>query len=83
MRNLRPSHVITLDGRDGGSELDVVLGWWADMRRGWVQDLIFFIIAYAVATMVTLIYQPHMVNHIRHRPFLFLIVLADMLIIAN
>lgn len=50
----------------------------------WVRpSMIGFIMAYAVTTVVTLIYQEHMVHHIRQRPFLFLIVLANMLVIAN
>lgn len=48
-----------------------------------VPTTIFFIMTYAVTTMVTLIYLPHMTNHIRERPFLFVIVLANMLAIAN
>lgn len=46
-------------------------------------SMIFFIITYAVATVVTLIYQQHMVETIRERPYLFFIALANMLIIAN
>lgn len=52
--------------------------------KNWVRPTtIFFIMAYAVATLVTVIYHPHMVERIRERPFLFLIALANMLIIAN
>lgn len=52
--------------------------------KGWVQpNLIIFLMTYAIVTMVTLIYQEHMVADIRQRPFLFLVVLANMLIIAN
>lgn len=55
-----------------------------DKLKEWVSaTMIFFIIAYAVTTMVTLIYQTHMVERIRDRPYLFLVALADMLIIAN
>ena len=50
----------------------------------WIQPaMIFFIMVYATTTMVTLIYQEHMVYHIRHRPGLFLLVLANMFTIAN
>lgn len=50
----------------------------------WVRPtMIFFIIAYAVTTMVTLIYQTHMTERIRERPYLFLIALGNMLLIAN
>lgn len=52
--------------------------------KEWVRPaMIFFIISYATTTMVTLIYQTHMTNQIRERPFLFLIALANMLMIAN
>jgi cytochrome d ubiquinol oxidase subunit II len=51
--------------------------------KSWLTPcMIFFIIAYAVTTLVTLIYQEHMVMRIRERPYLFLIALANMLIIA-
>jgi len=50
----------------------------------WIRPTsIFFIITYAVTTMVTLIYQTHMVERLRQRPYLFLIALANMLVIAN
>ncbi len=52
--------------------------------QNWITPaLIFFIMTYAIVTMVTLIYRSHMVAHIRDRPFLFLIVLANMFVIAN
>jgi cytochrome bd ubiquinol oxidase subunit II len=52
--------------------------------KSWVNPTtIFFIIAYVVTTMVTLIYQEHMVERMRERPYLFLLVLADILAIAN
>lgn len=55
-----------------------------EQLKEWIQPaMIFFIITYAVTTMVTLIYQQHMVDHIRHRPYLFLIALANMLVIAD
>ncbi len=46
-------------------------------------SMIFFIITYAIATFVTLIYQVHMVDVIRERPYLFFVALANMLVIAN
>jgi cytochrome d ubiquinol oxidase subunit II len=50
----------------------------------WVRPaMIFFIISYAITTMVTLIYQSHMVNALRERPYLFAIALVNMLVIAN
>ncbi len=51
---------------------------------GWLQPImIFFIITYAITTMITLIYQEHMVEMIRERPYLFFIALGNMLMIAN
>lgn len=50
----------------------------------WIRpSMIFFIIVYAITTMATLIYMQHMVRHIQERPYLFLVALANMLIIAN
>jgi len=46
-------------------------------------SIVFFIITYVAATMATLIYQPHMVEAFKQRPFFFLIGLVDILIIAN
>ena len=52
--------------------------------RGWVNNtIIFFIITYAVTTMATLLYVPHMTNNIRENPWLFIVPLANMLAIAN
>lgn len=51
---------------------------------GWVRPtMIFFIMTYAITTVSTLIYQEHMVHHIRQRPYLFLVALANMFIIAD
>jgi len=50
----------------------------------WVRPaMVFFIMTYAITTVCTLIYQGHMVNHIRERPFLLLIALGNMFIIAD
>lgn len=55
-----------------------------DKLRGWIQHIIiFFIICYAVTTMATLLYVPHMATRVRANPWLFSIALADMLAIAN
>jgi cytochrome d ubiquinol oxidase subunit II len=55
-----------------------------DRLRGWINNaIIFFIICYAVTTMVTLLYVPHMAARVRGNPWLFSIVLANMLAIAN
>jgi cytochrome d ubiquinol oxidase subunit II len=52
--------------------------------RGWVnQCIILFIMCYAVTTMATLLYVPHMAARVRANPWLFSIVLLNMLAIAN
>jgi cytochrome bd ubiquinol oxidase subunit II len=52
--------------------------------RGWVSNaIIFFIICYAVTTMATLLYVPHMAARMRANPWLFSIALLNMLAIAN
>jgi cytochrome d ubiquinol oxidase subunit II len=53
------------------------------MRRLVNPCIIFFIICYAMTTMATLIYMPHMVNAFRERPFFFLIGIFHILAIAN
>ena len=55
-----------------------------DRIRGWVGNcIIFFIICYAVTTMATLLYVPHMAARVRANPWLFSIAVANMLAIAN
>ena len=55
-----------------------------DKLRGWInQCMIFFIVCYAVTTMATLLYVPHMAARVRANPWLFSIALANMLAIAN
>lgn len=55
-----------------------------DKIRKWVNPMIIsFIICYAVVTMSTLIYMPHMVDAIKLRPEFFLIGLINMFLIAN
>lgn len=55
-----------------------------DKIRAWINPLIItFIILYATVTMATLIYQPHMIEAIRERPYFFLIGFLNMLAIAN
>lgn len=52
--------------------------------RGWVNNaIIFFVICYAITTMATLLYVPHMTRHIKAHPGLFAIPLLTMLAIAN
>jgi cytochrome d ubiquinol oxidase subunit II len=55
-----------------------------DRLRGWINNaLIFFIICYAITTMATLLYVPHMAARVRANPWLFSIAVANMLAIAN
>ena len=55
-----------------------------DKMRRWTNPcIIFFIIMYAVTTMATLIYMPHMLKAFHGRPFFFLIAIANILIVAN
>jgi len=52
--------------------------------RGWINNcIIFFIICYAVTTMATLLYVPHMAARVRAQPWLFSIAVLNMLAIAN
>ncbi|MBI4537780.1 MAG: cytochrome d ubiquinol oxidase subunit II [candidate division NC10 bacterium] len=52
--------------------------------RGWVNNtIIFFVICYGIATMVTLLFAPHMSRHIIVYPALFALPLLTMLAIAN
>jgi cytochrome d ubiquinol oxidase subunit II len=55
-----------------------------DKLRGWINNcIIFFIICYAITTMATLLYVPHMAARMRANPWLFSIALINMLAIAN
>jgi len=55
-----------------------------DRLRGWINHcVIFFIICYAVTTMATLLWVPHMAARVRANPWLFSIAVANMLAIAN
>jgi cytochrome d ubiquinol oxidase subunit II len=55
-----------------------------DKLRDWIKNcIIFFIICYAVTTMATLLYVPHMAARVRDNPWLFSIALLNMLAIAN
>jgi cytochrome d ubiquinol oxidase subunit II len=52
--------------------------------RGWVNNtIIFFIICYAITTMATLLYIPHMADSIKSHPAFFIVPLLNMLAIAN
>jgi cytochrome bd ubiquinol oxidase subunit II len=55
-----------------------------DKLRVWVNpSIIFFIMCYAVTTLATLIYMPHMAEAIKNRPFLFVVAFINMFAIAN
>ncbi len=55
-----------------------------DRLRGWITNcIIFFIICYAITTMATLLYVPHMAARVRAHPALFSVALLNMLAIAN
>jgi cytochrome d ubiquinol oxidase subunit II len=55
-----------------------------DKLRLWaMRCIIFFVICAATTTMATLLYAPHIAERVKHNPWLFSIVLANMLSIAN
>jgi cytochrome bd ubiquinol oxidase subunit II len=59
-------------------------GEFHDKMRVWINPaIITFIILYAITTVATLIYMPHMSEAIKERPVFFLIALINMLAIAN
>lgn len=53
------------------------------MRKRVNPSIIFYILCYAVVTMTTLIYMPHMIDILKNRPILFVIVLINLLVVAN
>lgn len=55
-----------------------------DKMRGWVNNtIIFFAICYITTTMATLVYVPHMTEHFKDYPYLFVVALLNMLAVAN
>lgn len=55
-----------------------------DKLRNWINPaIIFYMMASAIATVATLIYQPHMVEAIKERPIYFAVVVINMLALAN
>ncbi len=59
-------------------------GEFHDKARGWVKNtIIFFVISYVVLTMATMLYTPHMVDHIKRYPIFFVIPIVKLLAIAN
>jgi cytochrome d ubiquinol oxidase subunit II len=53
------------------------------MRRWVISCMIFFILCYAITTMATLLYVPHMAARVRLNPELFGLVVINILAIAN
>lgn len=59
-------------------------GEFHDKMRQWTNPcIIFFIIMYAVTTVATLIYMPHMIVAFQNRPLFFVIVVINILAVAN
>jgi cytochrome d ubiquinol oxidase subunit II len=55
-----------------------------EKARHWVRNgIIFFIICYAITTLFTLLYIPHMTDNIRANPALFIVPVINILAIAN
>jgi cytochrome d ubiquinol oxidase subunit II len=55
-----------------------------DATKRWVQNtIIFFVVMYAVTTMATLLYNPHLGEPIAARPYLFALPIIAVLAIAN
>jgi len=55
-----------------------------EIARGWINNtIIFFVICYGLTTMVTLLYLPHMSQHMRDYPVFFIVPVLTMLAIAN
>lgn len=65
----------------------VVLKTEGELRekaQRWVKNtMIFFFICYGVLTMATLLFLPHVINHIKAYPILFLVPMLKLLVIAN
>ena len=53
------------------------------LRRWAMRSILFFVICAAAITVATLLCVPHMTEHVRTHPWLFVVVLANLLAIAN
>jgi cytochrome d ubiquinol oxidase subunit II len=52
--------------------------------RRWLHPLlVLYILSFVLATMVTLIYEPHMAEQFRLRPYLFVVAFLNLLAVAN
>jgi len=59
-------------------------GAFHDKLRGWAMNsIIFFVICAAMTTMATLLYATHIAERVKENPWLFSLVLVNMLSIAN
>jgi len=59
-------------------------GEFHEKMRRWVNPtIIFYIMCFALTTMATLIFLPHMTDMIQERPYFFIVVVINMLAIAN
>jgi cytochrome bd ubiquinol oxidase subunit II len=53
------------------------------LRRWTMKAIVFFVICVTTLTLATLFYVPHMTERVRANPWLFIILLANLLAIAN
>lgn len=53
------------------------------MRKSVNPSIIFFIVCYAITTMATLIYMPHMIQSFQDRPYFFILALLNVFAVAN
>ena len=53
------------------------------LRRWTMKAIVFFVICVTVLTLATLFYVPHMTERVRANPWLFIILMANLLAIAN
>jgi cytochrome d ubiquinol oxidase subunit II len=53
------------------------------LRRWTMKAIVFFVICVTVLTIATLFYVPHMTERVRANPWLFIILVANLLAIAN
>lgn len=59
-------------------------GVFHDKMREWTAPcIIAFILTYAITTMATLIYMPHMIDSFHDRPIFFLVAICNLLFVAN
>jgi cytochrome d ubiquinol oxidase subunit II len=55
-----------------------------DKLRGWaMRSILFFVICAVILTVVTLVFVPHLTARVRANPWLFTVLIANLLAIAN